>query len=257
MNQHLSRFLKYLATEKNRVPQTVANYDFYLSRFLNWANISDPKKIDVTLIKNYHLWLARRTDHFGRPLKKSTQNYHLIALRSFLKFLKKNNLAGINFTGVKLNRTSNHLSRSLLPTELEDLLAAPLKTDESKNVQLRDKALLEILFSTGAKVSALSGLKKQDIDLDAGTISAAAEKIKHKLSNQGKYYLKLYLNQRRDGSPFIFIREDKAKSNKTTGSLTPRSIQRVIKNYAKNCGIKTKVTPQIIRQTVLRRQFIN
>jgi len=255
MNQSISRFLKYLAMEKNRTPQTVANYDFYLGRFLNWAKIKDPKKIDETLIKNYQLWLAQRTDRFGRPLKKSTQNYHLIALRSFLKFLKKNNLAAVNFGSVKLNHAETHMSRSLTPAELNDLLAAPLKTRESKTVQLRDKAMLEILFSTGAKISVLSGLKMQDIDIDTGTIAPAAGKIKHKLSNQGKYYLKLYFGRRRDDSPFIFSREDKAKNIKTVSGLTPRSIQRIIKSYAVKSGIKTKVTPQIIRQTVLRQKI--
>ncbi|MCX6741378.1 MAG: tyrosine-type recombinase/integrase [Candidatus Parcubacteria bacterium] len=273
MQNLLRQFLKYLATEKNRTPQTVANYNFYLTRFLSWAKITEPKKIDSLLIKNYQLWLARpastrplrpqseasvergeRTDHFGKPLKKSTQNYHLIALRSWLKFLEKNNFQAANFTNVKLNRAEPNICQTLSAAELTEILAVPLKTKAAKNIQLRDKALLEILLATGLKVSALSGLKKEEIDLDTGKIVINSQK--YNLSNQGKYYLKLYLARRRDNSPFLFVREDKAKDKKSPANLTPRSIQRIIKNYAKNCGQKIKVTPQIIRQTALNRRFV-
>ncbi len=250
MNQLLSQFLKFLGHEIGRSPQTVANYDFYLTRFLAWSKITDPKRIDANLIKNYQLWLGRQTDRFGQPLKQTTQNYHLIALRTFLKYLKQQKKSLTDFSEVRLSRAVSHTSRALSANELEEMLGAPLKAKD-KTVRLRDKALLEILFSTGLKVAGLSQLKKDDIGLDDGVIILDQAKSKYKLSNQGKYYLKQYIALRRDGSPYLFVREDKAKGDKPPLHLTPRSIQRIIKNYANICGIKTKVTPQVIRQTAV------
>ena len=255
MQTHLQQFLKYLHQDKGRAAQTIANYDFYLSRFLKWAKISDPKKIDAQLLKNYQLHLARQTDRFGQPLALSTQNYHLIALRSFLRYLKAQKKSAVNFSDLKLNRVVSHAAPALTPAELNALLAAPLKAKADPTIRLRDKTLLEILFSTGLKVSSLSNLKKNNIDWENGQLIFDATKIKYKLTNQGRYYLKQYLAKRRDRSPYLFVREDKAKGLKPPTHLTPRSIQRLIKNYASHGGIETQVTPQIIRQTVLNQRL--
>ena len=198
MQKLIRQFLEYLEVERGRSLNTIQNYNFYLERFLNWANISSPAQITSDLIRNYRLWLNRpastrnrggrseasvergeQTDRTNQSLKKSTQNYHLIALRSFLKYLAKQDIETLSPEKIELAKMPERQVEFLEGDDLERLLEAPLKTSESKIIRLRDKAILELLFSTGLRVSELANLKKEQINLNKEefTIRGKGEKI--------------------------------------------------------------------------------
>ncbi|MFA6255086.1 MAG: site-specific tyrosine recombinase/integron integrase [Patescibacteria group bacterium] len=260
MEKLIRQFLEYLEVERGRSLNTIQNYDFYLKRFLNWSKINSPSQINQDLIRTYRLWLNRQTDRLGKPLKKSTQNYHLIALRSFLKYLSKQDVKSFAPEKIELAKMPERQVEFLEGDDLERLLEAPLKTSESKIIQLRDKAILELLFSTGLRVSELANLKKDQINLkkDEFTIRGKGEKLRVVfLSNQTKYWLKLYSEARRDLSPSLFVRADRAKGKKDPENLTPRSIQRLIKKYSKAAGITKKVTPHTMRHSFATDLLIN
>ncbi len=269
MNNLIRQFLEYLEVERGRSLNTIQNYNFYLERFSNWAKINSPSQITTELVRNYRLWLNRQTKHAGsprfggeadQPLKKSTQNYHLIALRSFLKYLAKRDIKTLSPEKIELAKMPERQVEFLEGDDLERLLEAPLKTKEAKIIQLRDKAILELLFSTGLRVSELANLKKDQINLkkDEFTIRGKGEKLRVVfLANQTKYWLKLYSEARRDLSPSLFVRADRAKGKKEPENLTPRSIQRLIKKYSKAAGITKKVTPHTMRHSFATDLLIN
>jgi len=260
MKKLIQQFLEYLEVERGRSINTIQNYDFYLRRFLGFAKIKSPAQITMNLVRRYRLWLNRQQDSKEEPLKKSTQNYHLIALRSFLKYLAKQDIKSLAPEKIELAKQPERQVEFLEGDDLEKLLEAPLKTKEAKIIQLRDKAILELLFSTGLRVSEAAKLKKEQINLkkDEFTIRGKGDKLRVVfLSNQTKHWLKQYLEARRDLSPSLFVRADKAKGKKEPENLTPRSIQRLIKKYAKAAGITKTVTPHTMRHSFATDLLIN
>lgn len=252
MDKLIHQFLKYLEVERGRGSNTVNNYNFYLTRFYQWAKIANPAQITSDKIREYRLWLNRQNDNLGRTLKKSTQNYHLIALRSFLKYLAKRDIRSLAPEKIELAKMPERQIEFLAGGDLERLLDAPQQTEESKIIQTRDKAILELLFSTGLRVSELAHLKKDQINLKKEEFTIRGQGDKRRvvfLSNQTKYWLEKYLQARRDLSPFLFVRHDKAKGKQEPKNLTPRSIQRLLKKYAKAAGIAKKVTPRTMRHS--------
>lgn len=260
MDKLIRQFLEYLEVERGRSLNTVNNYDFYLTRFCRWAKISSPGQITLDKIREYRLWLNRQSDALGRTLKRSTQNYHLIALRSFLKYLAKRDIKSLAPEKIELAKMPKQQVEFLAGGDMERLLAVPLQTEENKIIQNRDKAILELLFSAGLRVSELAHLKKDQINLkkDEFTVRGQGEKPRVVfLSNQTKYWLDRYLKSRRDLSPCLFVRHDKAKGKPEPKNLTPRSIQRLIKKYAKAAGITKKVTPRTLRHSFAANLLIN
>lgn len=260
MKKYINDFLEYLEIERGRSLKTIENYNFYLSRFAAWSKLSDPKLIDLDTVRGFRLWLNRETDKFGHSLKKSTQNYHLIALRSFLKYLAKRDVKSMAPEKIELAKIPERQVDFLEGADLERLLEAPLKTKEEKIIQLRDKAILELLFSTGLRVSELSNLLIDNVNLqkEEFTIRGKGEKLRVIfLSNQAKYWVKQYLDKRKDLSPFLFIRHDRAKGKNEPKNLTPRSIQRLIQKYAKIAGVTKKVTPHTLRHSFATDLLIN
>jgi len=257
MNSLIQQFLNHLKNEKSRTQETINNYYFYLDRFLNWSKIKSPEEITVTLTKKYRLWLAKQMS--GRYLlDKSTQNYYLIALRSFVRYLNEINKCNFDPKNIFLEKTERKNINHLDLEEIESLMRTPLNTQESHIVQLRDRAILELLFCAGLKVSELAALKKTDINLNQDEFLIQGKFGRPRaclLSNQAKFALKNYLNFRRDKIPYLFIRHDHAKNLNESGHLTPRSLQRAISYYGKLAGIKKKVTPQTLRHTFTYLMF--
>ncbi len=252
----IRQFLEYLEIEKGRLPNTIQNYSFYLNRFLKWSNYTEPNQITQDGVRNYRLWLNRQTDTNGSPLKKNTQNYHLIALRAFLKYLAKQDIKTMAPEKIELAKMPDRQIEFMEGSDLENFLEAPFKIDQPEIVQLRDKAILEILFSTGLRVSELAGLKKETINFnkDEFTVRGKGSKLRVVfLSNQAKHWLKKYLESRKDMSAYLFTNHDKAgtKRNKTKEDkgLTPRSIQRTVHRCAKIAGITKKITPHVLRHS--------
>lgn len=246
-------FLEYLEVERGRSQRTIRNYDFYLRRFSKWAKNPTPKQITREMIHRYRLWLNRLTE--GREeatLKKSTQNYHLIALRSFLKYLSRQDITSLPPEQIELAKQSKRTVEFLESEELNRLLLVAKNKTEGL-IGLRDYTIIELLFSTGMRVSELANLKIENVNLNRDEFTVRGKGDKPRvvfLSDSAKSALKNYLSKRRDASPFMFVSHDRAKSGrKDAGPLTPRSIQRIVERYATEAGITKKITPHTLRHT--------
>lgn len=247
-----NQFLEYLEVEKNRSAKTTENYDHYLTRFLNFAKITSVKEISEDLIRKYRLYLNRLTDQAGKPLKKVTQNYHVIALRAFLKYLAKKDIKTVAAEKLELGKQEQREVTFLEPAELERFLATPKDGDI---VSLRDRAILETLFSTGLRVAELCSLNRDEIDLSRGEFTVRGKGSKLRvvfLSDTAKDVLKFYLEKRSDADPALFIRVPKNEKFEKFENLrlTPRSVQRIVKKYAIAAGIVgKKVSPHSLRHS--------
>jgi site-specific recombinase XerD len=247
-----SQFLEHLEIEKNRSPKTIENYNHYLTRFLGFAQISSPGQISEDLIRKFRLYLNRLIDGNGRTLKKVTQNYHIIALRAFLKYLAKRDIRSVPAEKIELGKQEERQVTFLESNELERFLHAP-KGDSL--CDLRDRAILETLFSTGLRVSELCSLDREDMDLKRGEFSVRGKGSKLRvvfLSDNAKLVLATYLDKRPDADESLFIRIPKNEHFEKFEKLrlTSRSIQRIIKKHAIAAGIVgKKVSPHSLRHS--------
>jgi len=258
------QYLEYLEIEKNRSQKTLENYGRYLDRFLQFTKATSPSQITEDAIRQYRLHLNRLKDSDGNTLKKVTQNYHIIALRNFLKYLAKRDIKSVSAEKVELGKQEDREVTFLERDELDRLLNAP----EGAGIDaLRDKALLTTLFSTGMRVSELCALDKNKIDLKGGEISIRGKGGKIRvvfLSDDTKNILNNYLDKRPDVDEALFIRIPRSKnfskeSNLVKSSrddhgtglrLTPRSIQRIVEKYTTKAGIVGKnVSPHTLRHS--------
>lgn len=247
-------FLNHLEIEKGRSPLTVKNYHFYLKKFFDQARISSPEEIDLEKVRNFRLFLSRQKNSKGEYLSKATQNYYLIALRSFLKFLAKKDFKILAPEKIELAKTTERQISFLEQEELENFLEAPLNCLKGKKnnelIQLRDKAILELLFSTGLRVSELTSLKRDDLNLERDEFTVRGKGGKWRivfLSSSAKEWLKKYLTKRTDLENWLFIRH--LQSSPVLSPLTPRSVQRLVKKYAKMAGLTKKITPHVLRHS--------
>lgn len=253
LSHFLRQFLEYLEIEKGRSIRTIRNYEFYLQRFINWAKDPLTDSFDSDSIRQYRLYLNRLEDGRGGTLKKSTQNYHLIALRSFLKYLAKMDVETISSEKIELAKQGTRDVAFLDASDLTRLIEAPSKSDAPVTIKLRDRAILELFFSTGMRVSELAELRIDQINLNREEFTVRGKGDKTRvvfLSQQAKHYLKEYLNHRKDISPYLFVRHDRArKAGAESASITPRSIERLVHHYSVAAGIPKHVTPHTLRHS--------
>ncbi len=266
-------FLEYLEIEKNRSQKTIENYQFYIGRFLEWFGDKEVSKITHEDVRQFRLWLNRLVDVHGDPLKKNTQNYHLIALRSMLKYLARRDVKTLSPDKIELMKMPDREVSFLDGGDLNRILEAPMKVlnagINTKNpsskqlIALRDKAILELLFSTGMRVSEAANLKKDAINLDRDEFSIRGKGSKTRvvfMSEQARYWIKTYLQFRKDLNPHLFVSHDKRSGKKVNvggdGSikeamppLTSRSVQRIVQKYARTAGITKPVTPHTLRHS--------
>lgn len=248
-----SDFLEYLEIEKNRSPKTVENYNHYLNRFLGFSKVSSPSGVTEELIRKFRIHLNRLADRKGKPLKKITQNYHIIALRAFLKYLSKREIKAVSPEKIELGKQEDRHIDFLDAGELARLLNSPKGNELS---DLRDKALLETLFSTGLRVSELCSLDRDHVDLERGEVPVRGKGSKIRLvffSDDSKNAVKNYLKKRTDIDPALFIRlpKNKSFSKEDNLRLTPRSIQRIIRKHTIRAGIiGKKVSPHTLRHSM-------
>ncbi|MDD2753246.1 MAG: tyrosine-type recombinase/integrase [Candidatus Portnoybacteria bacterium] len=268
----LADYLAYLEVERGRSIKTTENYGHYLRRFLAFAKIKSADDINADLIRDYRLHLNRLEPSSakaskGKGLKKITQNYHIIALRNFLKYLAKRDVKSMAADKIELARQAPREVEFLEGDELARLLRSP---DGDSLRSLRDRALLEMLFSTGLRVSEICRLNRDSFNLDKGEFSVRGkgEKIRVVfISDTAKAAVKTYLAKRKDIEPALFVRTPKGKGSLgkvdaiqvKTGKaqkvrlsemrLTPRSVQRIIKQYAIKAGITRRVTPHTMRHS--------
>ena len=258
------QYLEYLEIEKNRSPKTLENYSRYLDRFLNFAKATKAEDLDDERVRMYRLHLNRLTDKDDNLLMKVTQNYHVIALRNFLKYLAKRGVKSVSAEKIELGRAEDRHVTFLEHSELDRLLNAPalLRSEElrkgkkgSELATLRDMAMLRMLFSTGMRVSELCSMDRNKIDVKRGELSVLGKGRKIRLvflSEDAKDHIAQYLNKRTDVDEALFIRIPKSgKFGKDSDlRLTPRSVQRVVQKYAIKAGIMGKhVSPHTLRHS--------
>ncbi len=251
INTLLTQYLDYLELEKNRSIKTRENYERYLRAFFKFNKITDPASITLDKVMQFRLHLARESKD-GKNLKRITQSYYIIALRNFLKFLIKRDIETLSPDKIELPKISRRQIEIIEYSELERLLNAP-NTGSFRG--LRDKAILEVLFSTGLRVSELCNLDRY-INLQRGELAVRGkgEKIRVVfLSDTAKEAIKNYMDKRSDTLDKLFVSLAKEnpssskKSPKVIGKITPRAVQRLIDFYKRKAGITKKITPHQIR----------
>lgn len=250
------QFLEYVEIEKGRSVKTVENYDRYLTRFLDFAKIDNPAKLTDSTVREFRLWLNRQTVVGGKTtLKRKTQNYYLIALRAFLKYLRKRGVETLQPEAIELAKTGDRDLDLMTHAELERLLAAPrqalkdAKNDIDQLKALRDIAILETLFSTGMRVSELCSLTR-DIDFDRGQFSIRGKGDKVRvvfLADSAHEAIKAYDVARKDMEEAMFVSHP--GGTQQPRPLIPRAVERLVKDHAARAGISRKVTPHVIRHS--------
>ncbi len=242
-----AQFLEYLEIEKGRGIKTVENYDRYLSRFLAHTKATSPADVTERLVREFRLHLNRQPGTSG-TMKLKTQNYYMISIRAFLKFLRKRDIESLNPEKIELAKVGQRDLDLISSSELGRLLGGP----KDNTVQsLRDKAILELFFSTGLRVSELCSLNR-DIDLsrDEFSVRGKGEKVRVVfLSPEAKDAIKAYEKKRTDLDDALFVQMGKSAKSAKELRITPRSIERIVKKYATLAGITRKVTPHVIRHS--------
>lgn len=252
----VEEFLEYLEIERNCSPLTIRDYRHYLGFFVNWSQenspVNKPQDLDLETVKKYRVFLSRYLGKNGLPLKKVTQNYYVIALRAFLRYLVKKDLPVVAPEKIELPKVESRSLKFLDREQLARLLSAP---EISTPNGLRDKALLEMLFSTGLRVSELVKLNRDQINLERrefGVIGKGQRQRVVFLSDRACQWLERYLASRQDDYKPLFIRYAGTPDGSLGGEkmrLTVRSVQRILDKYVKKAKIPIKATPHSIRHS--------
>jgi site-specific recombinase XerD len=254
MKDYINRYLAYLEVEKNRNIATIKKYHTYLLRFANFSKIKNPEKVSPTLIRSFKHFLYNYRDEKGQSLTPATRNYHLIALRNFLRYCARHErLKVISIDDIELLSEDEREIKVLNEEQINRLLEA---IDTSKIEGLRDRAILETLYSTGARVSEVAKLNRHQIDFKSREISIKGKRGRVRviyLSKKAVFALKKYLDHRKDSFVPLFIRYGGKKFKDEKGEdrrLTPRAIQRIIKKWALKAGLAFLPTPHTMRHTI-------
>ena len=261
----VEEFLEYLEVERNLSPLTIRDYKHYLNFFNDWsganAPVSKPSDITLELVRKYRVYLAHFNSPNGNlPLKKVTQNYYVIALRSFLKYLIRKDIAVVSPDKIELPKTESRSLKFLDREQLERLLAQP---DMSKDRGVRDKAIMEMLFSTGLRVSELCKLDRDQVNIDRkefGVIGKGGRARVVFLSDRAAIWLEKYIARRTDSFKPLFIRYSGNQEPTVNGEqmrLTSRSVQRIVDKYCRRARLPVKVTPHVMRHSFATDLLLN
>ena len=238
------QFLEYIEIERGRAVKTIENYDHYLTRYFAQMKIQSVSDISEQNIREFRIWLNRQSGTNNGSMKRRTQNYYMIALRAFLKFLRKRDIPAISPEKIELAKLPERELDLISPAELGRLMQA---ADGAESKDLRDRAILELFFSTGLRVSELCALNC-DLDLtqDSFSVRGKGEKVRVVfLSGAAKSAVAAYLKARKDMAKALFVNDQAGTA--IPSRLTPRSVERIIKKCAMKAGITKKMTPHILR----------
>lgn len=254
--QSLVDFLEHMEVERNVSRLTIRNYSHYLRKFIDWYSAeghTDLTQLDQEMMRNYRVYLSRYSDDQGRTLSKRTQSYYIIALRSWLKWLVKNDAKVLHPEKIDLPKAEAHQMQFLNSDKMQLLLGQPLL---SSRAGLRDKALLEVLFSTGLRVSELVSLNRDQIDenhREFGVIGKGRRVRVVFLSERASYWLEKWLVSRTDHWNPVFIRFAGKQADPATDGedmrLTTRSVQRLVEAYCKKAKLPIKISPHGVRHS--------
>lgn len=252
----IDQFLEYLEIEKNCSKLTIRDYKHYLDVFSDWFAENLPGKtvenLDLPTIRKYRVFLSNKTDQKDIPIMRVTQNYYVIALRSFLRFLIKNDFKTLEPSKIDLPKTESR-SLKFLPKDMVDKLV--MAADTSKEEGIRDRAILELLFSTGLRVSELTSLNKDKINLDSREFGVIGKGKRLRLvfvSDRAADWIQRYLNERKDNFKPLFIRYSGKVIEENGGEamrLTARSVERIVKKYVQKARIPIDATVHTLRHS--------
>jgi site-specific recombinase XerD len=253
----IADFLEYLEIQKGCSPLTIRQYRHYLKRFLDWVTenspATKPDEINLELVRRYRLYLAHLRARDGVSLERVTQSYHIVALRAFLRYLLvQRDIATLSPDKIELPKQSSRSIAFLNPEQVERLLNSP---QISNIMGLRDKAILETLFSTGLRVSELVSLNRDQVDLERKEFSVKGKGNKIRvvfLSDTAAQWIERYLRSRQDNFKPLFIRHSGKVDAQKSGEkmrLTARSIQNIVTKYVKRSGLSIEATPHTLRHS--------
>lgn len=260
----INQFLEYLEIEKNCSKLTIRDYRHYLDVFNEWLDTTLPgkslKDLDLQTIRKYRVFLANRVDKKNMTLKRVTQNYYVIALRSFLRFLIKNDYRTLEPSKIDLPKTE---SRSLKFLEKDQVDRLVTSVDTSSEKGNRDRAILELLFSTGLRVSELAKLNHDQVNLERkefGVIGKGGRARIVFVSDRAADWIKRYMNKRKDIFKPLFIRYSGKVVEENGGEkmrLTVRSLERIVKKYVRKARIPVDATVHTLRHSFATDLLIN
>ncbi len=252
----VNTYLEYLEIEKNASKLTIRNYKFYLSRFLDWLASNHPqtvlKTINIDLVRKYRIYLSDYADDNGMTLMRITQSYHIIALRSFLRFLIRNDYDTLSPEKIDLPKGESKSVKFLAKDHLRQLMNVVDTTEERG---LRDRAILEMLFSTGLRVSELVRLNRDQVNFETrefGVIGKGGRARIVFMSDSAVFWLQKYLDSREDNFQPVFRRYAKGINPINQGEnmrLTTRSVQRIVGNYVRKAKLPVDATPHTMRHS--------
>lgn len=260
---YIKRFLEHLEIEMNRSLRTIESYGRALNAFVTWGKLHTPQDITADKVRDYRLYLNRKENGRGGTLKKNTQAYQAIVLRAFLKYLAKQDIPVLAAEKIEVGKTPDRQVDFLEYAEVEQLMKA---ASGNSLRALRDKAILELLFSSGLRVSELTSLDRYHLNLDKEEFSVRGKGSKLRIvfiSPSAKAALQAYLDKRTDTDPALFVAYGKKglvntkNATRESKRLTPRSIQRLVKYYAKKAGISKDVHPHTLRHSFATDLLVN
>ncbi len=260
----IQQFLEYLEIEKNCSKLTIRDYRHYLDVFLDWHSSTLPgksiKDLDLSLIRKYRVFLANHVDNKGRSRKRVTQNYYVIALRSFLRFLIKNDVPTLEPSKIDLPKTESRSLKFLERDQVEMLVKMP---DVSIEKGIRDRAILELLFSTGLRVSELVSLDHARVNLERREFGVIGKGQKSRIvfvSDRAAEWIGKYLQKRKDNFRPLFIRYSRGVQEDDNGArmrLTARSVERIVKKYTRLARLPVDATVHTLRHSFATDLLMN
>ena len=260
MSDYVLEFIEHLEVEGGRMPKTAENYEFYLNRFVEFAGDLKVADINSELIRKYRLWLNRHENERGETLATITQSYHLIALRGFFKYLSKRDIPSLSPDKIELPKTARKQVTFLHYDEVQRLIEG---IDVSEEAGLRDRAIIELFFSSGLRVSELVNLNRDHINTKRREFMVRGKGQKDRpvfISQSAADWVEQYLAMRQDSLVPLFISYSRNIETNTTGDyrrLSARSIQRAIGKYARLAGITKHVSPHTMRHSFATDLLMN